>query len=107
MTYDKAYFIAKFEAIPDAAWTTHEFLSVDKSKRCALGHCGDDEWWLDPWINFPGEVKALLRLFFPTFNPFRADEAMIGIEQINNGEHPRYPQPTPKARILAALRDLR
>lgn len=89
MTYDKAYFIAKFEAIPDEQWCVG--VSYDKQeRRCASGHCSV----------LGGEFNALNRLF-PTVGFRKILPAVI-----NDGEDPRYQQPTPKARILAALRDL-
>lgn len=40
--FDRAYFIAKFEAIPEEKWTTDAFAKVvgDSRAYCALGHCG-------------------------------------------------------------------
>ena len=87
MTVD--YFIQKFEAIPEEKWTerTYEF----ENKKCALGHCD--------YNNIFGSLEsvALIKFFYGLKNT----------TDINDGCDPRYPQPTPKARILAALRDLK
>lgn len=87
--YTREYFIAKFEAIAPERFCTGEFLD-DDGNSCALGHCG---------LNFgvdTAEAAALMRLF-----------SRVGlVSRINDGNDYRYPQPTPKQRILAALRDL-
>lgn len=93
--YDKAYFIAKFEAIPEGLWSTEDFLGEDNSK-CAYGHCGVS----DDCSTKEGD--ALEWLFRRGLN---VDYASI-VSEINDGSHEKYQQPTPKQRILAALRDL-
>jgi hypothetical protein len=90
MTYDKAYFIAKFEAIPEDKWTTENF--IDERGCCALGHCGFDSLIETREGN---DLILLLKWHFG-FGPSR----------INDGRHSRYQQPTPKQRVLAALKDL-
>ncbi len=84
--YNRDYFIAKFEAIPDEKWTTGVFVHGDRC--CALGHCGPNIGYYTP------EAFAL--------------SSMLGHQAsfINDGFDSRYLQPTPKQRILAALRDL-
>jgi hypothetical protein len=93
MTYDVDYFIAKFSAIPDAAWLTGEY--EYKGKCCALGHCGIS---YKPGATQSEEADALIDLF-----------TLIGQDptQVNDGEASEYPQLTPKERILAALRDIK
>ena len=91
MTYDAAYFIAKFEAIPDELWFVGKLTDPENQARhCALGHCVRRDFI------FNHEAEALFRILnFPA--------------NINDGDDPRYPRdkfPTPKARILAALRDV-
>jgi hypothetical protein len=85
-TYDKAYFIAKFEAIPEEKWTTRMYISRN-DQRCAVGHC------LLDWMKMTEESRKL-------------EDYLPDVLHINDGEDWRYPQPTPKQRILAALRDL-
>lgn len=89
--YDAAYFIAKFEAIPDEKWNIGSLKSDDGSRACAIGHCDSQS----------GEAYKLARLF-----PEAENSHLCGAAFINDGFHPAYQQPTPKARILAALRDL-
>ena len=90
MTYDKAYFIAKFEAIPEDKWITEDF--IDERGCCALGHCGFD-FGIE---TDEGTDLALLLKWHLAVVPSR----------INDGRDLRYQQPTPKQRILAALKDL-
>lgn len=89
--YDASYFIAKFEAIPEEKWCTDGFTN-DAGQCCAAGHCGlrnDSDWT-------PGmEAYALDQIF---------DD--LDVVSVNDGKDSRYPQPTPKQRILAALRDI-
>lgn len=87
-TYNAQYFIDFFEAIPDEEWTIEMFQDVD-GKCCALGHCG----WRNSVRTLPGE--ALVNIFGET-----------SIADTNDGENLEYPQTTPKARIMAALRDI-
>lgn len=103
-TYDKAYFIAKFEAIPDSLWKTGSFLRTEEtSPTCALGHCGVRHW--DEVTTHPQAVAltALLRHHKPVWE----GSDYWAVTHINDGtDESPYKQPTPKARILAALRDL-
>jgi len=85
--YDVDYFLTKFSAIPDEQWCVGEF--AWDGMKCALGHCGE----VVPFAT-TAESQALRWLF---------DVSVIAV---NDGKDPRYKQPTPKARILAALRDL-
>ena len=86
MTYDAAYFIAKFEGIPEERWCTNVFRSHG-GRRCALGHCQESR------TGRTDESIALANLLTDT-------------AEINDGKDPRYQQPTPKQRVLAALKDL-
>lgn len=98
--YDYDYFLNKFSAIPDEQWCTGAYvLHGDQGRlHCALGHCGvrDAEFWTD-------EGMALVALF--------GDDLYSGmrITAINDniGYGKRYKQPTPKQRILTALRNLK
>lgn len=90
MNYTKEYFIAKFEVIPEELWCTHVFTQGD-GICCAYGHCGSTA--AHP---FTPERKGLYNLL--------RDVGMVA--RINDGHHERFPQPTPKQRILAALRSL-
>lgn len=104
--YTKEYFIAKFEAIPDERWIENAFADDTMKCRCALGHCGDDGWWRGSRVfdEVDKEVSELCGLLNQSRdNP---EGFMSTVEAINNGLDTRYPQPTPKARILAALADL-
>lgn len=89
MKYDAAYFIAKFEAIPDELWTDKGWY-YDGEKRCAIGHCVGDR-------NFHAPEAVALREIAKAL-----DQTVISI---NDGYCDKYPQPTPKQRVLAWLRD--
>jgi len=88
--YTREYFIAKFEAIPEEKWLAGTFKDGDCC--CALGHCGATEQGETP------ESRALGTIFWRG--------AKTSVVSINDGEWSRYLQPTPKQRVLAALRDL-
>lgn len=95
MTYDVQYFIDKFEAIPEEKWCTG--VSGGKGVTCAFGHCAYDVATgtiQSDWIDRQG---ALIKALSP-----------LGqlVQRINDGKDLRYQQPTPKQRILAALRDV-
>ena len=85
------YFIAKFEAIPEEEWCEGEYVSSD-GRKCALGHCGHSPFGLT------FEREALINLF---------KKSGLYASDINDGKHSKYQQPTPKQRILAALRDIK
>jgi len=94
MTYDIDYFIKKFEAIPEELWTTDLYVDQDdETKRCALGHCGCAEF-----SERNPEADTLFELFV---------EAGMRVPRVNDGCDPRFSQPTPKQRILAALKHIK
>lgn len=118
MNYTVDYFITKFEAIPDNKFAVYNFRAG--SSRCFLGHCMPDcaieaalrsmnergvEYKPTP-IELEttfSEVYALCSILAP--GKPRTGTAMA--IDINNGDDPRYQQPTPKQRILAALYDIK
>jgi hypothetical protein len=89
--YTVDYFIQKFEAIPDELWCVGEFVDVG-GRCCAAGHCGAR-------LNGGNSNKP----------EYMAIQKALGfhIYDINDGKLSTYPQPTPRARILAALRDVK
>lgn len=83
-------FYAFFSMIPEERWTSGVVQNV-LSQRCARGHLGYAE---------VGTVMA------PCLSSYRLSELLKCPESvINDGCDPRYQQPTPRQRILAALRD--
>lgn len=87
-------FISYLETTTDDKWTTGVCRSTTKEKNCVMGHLfrmnlDDDEqgrlWW--DW--FEGCVATTFMIY-----------------PVNDGGDPRYPQTTPKARILAYLNDV-
>ncbi len=85
--YDVDYFIKMFKAIPSSQWTAEVYVN-DKGQRCAMGHC---------WA-VTGMRPALRHLF---------EGHELKAELVNDGLDFRYLQRTPKARILAALKDIK
>jgi|GEM_PF-3535459 len=94
--YDAAYFIRKFSAIPDEKWCVWAFRIGDRC--CARGWCGT-VYYSQPTAEdvVLGSVLAVEK--------GSPQERCDTVGKINNGFDARYPQPTPRARILAALRD--
>lgn len=98
MKYDKAYFVNKFMNIEDEKWMTGDFHNEERTQFCALGHCGCRH--KGSKIELSEEGLALMDLL-------ETDEEGVGV--INDGldaEDYDYEEGTPKARILAALKDL-
>lgn len=89
--YTVDYFIDKFSKIPEDKWQMGGYHNKDKTKFCAFGHCGIDEY--SGWKS-KSEADALLNIL------------PIAVS-VNDGEHEDYRQLTPKQRILAALNDIK
>jgi uncharacterized protein YdbL (DUF1318 family) len=100
MNYDVDYFIQKFEAIPEKFWIVGKFHCGHK--HCAQGHIKDQHR-----ADEAGEMSE--RLHGLLMRVCTGPKAEIGnaIARVNDGREPDYQQPTPKARILAALRDVK
>lgn len=94
--YNVQYFIDKFEKIKTKKWTTGRYSSMFGLSHCALGHCGMGDK-VDGFDTYP-EVFHLAKIFA---------NSKLNIISVNDGDCPRYQQPTPKQRILAALNDIK
>ncbi len=94
--YTVEYFIKKFSKIPDSKWNVGDFISYDGKKKCALGWCGMKN--VDPKESLFGKETKESTELENLLNNYVAD--------INDGRNPKYKQETPKARILAALKDV-
>ncbi len=110
MKYTIDYFIKKFKSIPSYRWcigqfrgtTTILFNLIKIATHCAQGFCTKpNEFTLCPENN---ELVALRELFQL---PGDTQDGRLTIGRINNGDDKRYQQSTPKARVLAALYDLK
>lgn len=109
MKYTVDYFIAKFQVIPDKLWITNRLIRKRvflPTKCCAQGFCLTPEQ--RKGVNAGGTHVSV--------NPFQLQEVVelaelfggsLRVSHINNGVDPRYQQPTPKLRILAALQDIK
>ena len=86
--------IAHMEATAEDSWRVDTVRSKDGATNCFFGHlfamAPDDEHGSALWSGFEN-LWASTYMVFP----------------INDGTNPRYPQATPKQRVLAYLRDLR
>lgn len=89
--YTIDYFLKKFKKIPNNKWLEGSYHNPEKTKFCALGHCGVDVG------TSTGEGFGIM--------DFLGDE--YAIAQINDGFHRGYHQKTPRLRILAALRKIK
>ena len=76
------------EDTADESWLMGRCRSEDGSQNCVLGHLLD--FGGGEAIDVFEEVYATSFMVFP----------------VNDGEHPDYPQPTPKQRVLAYLRNM-
>lgn len=114
--YDIDYFIAKFEIIPDRLIIRSKF-SASNGAHCANGWCG-----ITTTENVTEEGEALALLTRDLSVTFKEDYCITRwrgrpvtqgtryankMAAVNNGYTIEYQQPTPKARILAALRDIK
>jgi hypothetical protein len=87
--FDIKELIAYMEATPEESWCVDLCRTDDRAQHCVLSHV----------LNFAGvdgldffeERWATMSMMFP----------------VNDGQHEKYQQPTPKARCLAYLADLR
>lgn len=109
--YTIDYFINKFEVMPNDKWTTGRFTS-DEGVHCALGHCG-----VRNYIYPTKEAEALYDIFKSlnitysrsgiAIEDYTNEKISNKVISISDGITEQYQQPTPKARILAALHDLK
>lgn len=85
--------IAYMEATDEDAWNLNTVRSKDGTKNCFFGHLfnmtPDEERANALWGMFEDLYATTYRIY-----------------SVNDGENPRYPQSTPKQRILAYLRAL-
>lgn len=101
--YDVDYFIKKFEAIPEEKWNDYIQYDRQEDTRCAFGHC-------DPLNKSyvqgsqTKEGQSLIKIFKSVGWGVTTDN---WITDVNNGLSKEYQQSTPKARILAALYDIK
>lgn len=102
MNYSVDHFINKFEKIPEDGWYVGEFSNIDKTKFCALGHCGYKECAAKN-----DEGRGLEELFNQIHITSTDSGFHFSIPIVNDGFAEEYQQPTPKQRILAALYDIR
>ncbi len=94
--FDVRHFIAKFSIIPEKQWICGQLGDADTG-YCAFGFCGGYDTM---------EAKALAKIFSRlNLNSVRGVDAVVNV---NDGYYVnRFQQPTPKLRILAALKEVR
>ena len=115
-TMDVDYFLRKFSAIPEEMWLIGSQGERDiygDKPHCALGWCRNENMIYGNALahsvngNPNMEDGALAKLFLDAGIFGYYNSTMQGVAMVNNGDHPKYQQPTPKARILAALHDIK
>lgn len=114
MRYDVDYFIEFFSARPANQWAVRTFCDA-RNRRCAVGHCvtrelpGYHAWdaFRASGLKLAEETRDRLMVLAQLFNHDDYKEGERMIQRINNGDDPRYKQKTPRARILAALHDIK
>ena len=97
MKYTVEHFIKKFSAIDDWNWLTGMFSNYELSRHCALGHCRNN------FIDYNGRIVS---------ESTPESTALVGLlpDIVLINDRPffeKYSQETPKARVLAALNDLK
>lgn len=123
--YTVDFYINKYEATPEKKWCVGQFIKNNgvfkQNQYCAQGLCLPKETLKIMWLMNKGrgsfninedrllgqEYISLITLFGGSKEKesWRIASTTVGV--INNGGDPRYQQPTPKQRILAALRDIK
>ena len=83
-------------SIPDEKWQVGNY-GIHGGRCCALGHLG-----LAERMPHDGDTMGDMRR---TVKEAVADFLRVGLPTINDGRDPRFQQPTPKARVLAALHE--
>lgn len=83
--YTVDYYINKFESIPEEEWCTDK-ITDNSGRHCALGHCIEND----------KETISLSELIWSNLGCSAAT--------INDNHNKSFNQPTPKQRILAALK---
>ena len=117
--YDLAFFRSFFASKPEEQWLAGILHSDDKTKHCAMGFIdneGEDDRLRHPSDSPMGQAIGLA--FAPLFTEVRIEHrhlkpdntiphrGVYALVMVNNALDPRYPQPTPRARVLAAIDDL-
>lgn len=90
------WFLDFFGAIPEDRWCVGSLTGFGET-HCALGHCGATVVQLN--YHESPMARALNLLF--------SNHLYSPVHRINDGWVTRYQQPTPKARILKALHDIK
>lgn len=113
MKHDVDYFIKKFSAIPDNLWITYS-RSNGQGGHCAHGWCDVQTvaQYSGSFGKMTEEEKGLIDIAtkYFTWQPLYSLPERVsfrGFAYINNAPSDRYPQTTPKARVLAALEDIK
>ena len=96
--YNARYFIDKFSAIPHKNWATLVFMMPNENgtiQCCALGHCGARS-------GIRTKESVALEILFLKSPPNEVNWNSNPTE-INDYKSCKFPQPTPKERIIEAL----
>lgn len=102
---DLELFLAYLESTSEDAWQVNVVRSADGTRNCLFGHLF--QWGTDhPSVAHLDLKKRewLANYLWEAFEQLWATTYMV--YPVNDGKNPRYPQPTPKQRILAYMRAL-
>lgn len=97
VTMSRDEWIRFFEAIPEDQWLANGQFKDYSGRYCARGHINR---------HFDASSLGFMRLMSVLVTPEQQAHHDDVVAAINDGKDPRYPQPTPRSRILAALHDL-
>lgn len=91
-----------YKNIPDEDWTTDRLVSSDCKSRCAVGHViswkRGDHYFKRSYAADADRLITAIRTV--------SGHTRISLSTVNDKRNARYQGPTPKARVLAYLRDV-
>lgn len=98
-------FLAYLESTSEDAWQVDVVRSSDGTRNCMFGHLY--QWGSDHPSVAQLDLKSRERLASHLWEAFEQLWATTyAIYPINDGKNSRYPQPTPRQRVLAYLKAL-
>lgn len=101
--YTADYFLRKFTSIPEELWCIGNYTDPkDPCKHCALGLCGARE--KGPMVLGEYEEVHTAESHYLMMMVLSELGWPFTVSRINDRQTARFPQETPKQRILAALR---
>lgn len=93
----KAELLDALSAIPDDQWCIGDY--TKGTSHCALGHLGFRDPLSQDDYRINHDIDKKLRRVIPTWN-------FDTLHLVNDGHIKQFPQPTPKARVIAYINSL-